>query len=46
MREITVASTIQRLLQSIVRIGGDFEWLPSGDGSVSMVIEDVSISGT
>ncbi|MEI2638555.1 MAG: TldD/PmbA family protein [Microthrixaceae bacterium] len=46
VREITVASTIQRLLQSIVRIGGDFEWLPSGDGSVSMVIEDVSISGT
>lgn len=46
VRELTVASTIQRMLQNIMTVGGDFEWLPSGDGAVSLVIDDVSISGT
>lgn len=46
VRELTVASTIQRLLQNIVTVGSDFEWLASGDGAVSLVIDDVSISGT
>ena len=45
VREITAASTIQRLLQNIVAVGGDFEWLPSGDGAATLVIEDVSIAG-
>lgn len=46
VRELTVASTIQRMLQNIITVGEDFEWLPSGDGAVSLVIDDVSISGT
>ena len=46
VREVTVASTIQRLLLDIVEVGGDFEWLTSGDGSCSLVIGDVSVSGT
>ena len=28
VREVTVASTLQRMLQSVVHIGGDVEWLP------------------
>lgn len=45
VRELTVASTIQRLLQNITIVGDDFEWLPSGNGALSLVIDDVSISG-
>jgi PmbA protein len=45
VREMTVASTLQRLLLDIVEVGGDFEWLPGGDGACSLVIGDVSISG-
>jgi len=46
VREVTVASTIQRLLLDVVEVGGDLEWLPGGDGSCSLVIEDVSVAGT
>lgn len=46
VRELTVASTIQRLLHDIVAVGADFEWLPSGNGAVSLVVDDVSISGS
>lgn len=46
VRELTVASTLQRLLGDISEVGGDFEWERSGDGGCSLVIEDVSISGS
>ena len=46
VKEITLASTLQRMLLDIVEIGGDLEWLPSGDAAASMVIGDVSLSGT
>lgn len=45
VREITLASTLQRLLLDIVEIGGDGEWLPSGDFLASLVIADVALSG-
>ena len=45
VREMTLASTIQRLLLDIVEVGGDREWLPSGDAAASLVIGDVSMSG-
>lgn len=46
VREVTIASTIQRLLLDIREVGGDFEWLPGGTGSCSLVIDDVSLSGS
>jgi PmbA protein len=45
VREITIASTLQRLLLDIRAVGADLEWLPSGTGSCSLVIDDVSLSG-
>lgn len=45
VRELTLASTIQRLLLDIAEVGGDLEWLPSGHGAASLVITDVSVSG-
>ncbi len=46
VRETTIASTLQRLLLDISEVGGDFEWLPGGSGGCSLVIDDVTVSGT
>jgi PmbA protein len=46
VREMTIASTIQRLLLDIREVGGDFEWTPGGSGACSLVIDDVSVSGS
>lgn len=45
IREFTIASTLQRLLQDVQMIADDLRWLPSGDAFPSVVIGDVSISG-
>ncbi len=45
VREVTIASTLQRLLLGIEAVGADREWLPSGMGSVTLVIGDVALSG-
>ena len=36
VRELTMASTLQRLLLDVVAVGDDFEWLPSGSGACSL----------
>lgn len=46
VREVTIASTLQRLLLDIREVGADLEWLPGGTGSATIVIDDVSLSGT
>jgi PmbA protein len=45
VREFTIASTLQRMLQDVVEIGGDVEWLPMGAAGLSLVIRDVTMSG-
>ena len=45
VRELTLASTIQRLLLDIAEVGGDLEWLTSGHAAASLVIPDVAVSG-
>ncbi len=45
VRELTLASTLQRLLLDVAEVGGDFEWLRSGHGGASLVIPDVAVSG-
>ena len=45
VREATIASTIQRLLTHIRAIGADLEWQPGGIGAVTLVIDDVTLSG-
>ena len=45
VRELTLASTIQRLLLDISEVGGDLEWLTSGHAAASLVIPDVAVSG-
>lgn len=45
VREVTIASTLQRMLLDVVAVGGDLEWQPGGTGAVSLAIGDVSLSG-
>ncbi|CAN5734113.1 TldD/PmbA family protein [soil metagenome] len=45
VREITLASTLQRLLLDVTAVGADLEWLPGGTGATSLVIDDVAMGG-
>jgi PmbA protein len=45
VREVTIASTLQRLLLDIVAVGAELEWLPSGSGCAALLIGEVALSG-
>jgi PmbA protein len=45
VREITIASTLQRMLLGVVAIGSDLERLPSSAAGLTVAIDDVSMSG-
>ena len=45
VREVTVASTLQRLLLDMAAVGGDVEWTPGGTGAAALVIPGVTLSG-
>lgn len=46
VREVTIASTLPRLLLDLVAVGSEIEWLPGGSGSAALVFEGVSLSGS
>ncbi|MEY2460940.1 MAG: PmbA protein [Acidimicrobiaceae bacterium] len=46
LREFTIASTLQRILHDVLAVGGDIEWLPMAAAGVSLVIGDVTVSGS
>lgn len=46
IREVTIASTIQRLLADVVEVGSDLEWLPMSAAGMTLAIADVTMSGT
>jgi len=45
VREVTVASTLQRMLQSVVAIGNDLRWLPGVAAGQTLAIADMALSG-
>ncbi|MGZ4730102.1 MAG: metallopeptidase TldD-related protein, partial [Acidimicrobiales bacterium] len=45
VREFTIASTLQKMLKDVVSVGNDLEWLPMSAAGVSLVIDEVTISG-
>ena len=45
VREITVASTLQRMLHSIVAIGADLRWLPGSAAGQTLAIAEMQLSG-
>jgi len=46
VREVTVASTLLRMLLEIAGIGSDLVWLPGGAAGLTLLIGEMSISGT
>jgi PmbA protein len=46
VRGFTIASTLQRMLHDVVEVGGDVEWLPMRAAGVSLVMRDVTMSGS
>jgi PmbA protein len=45
VREVTVASTLQRMLQSVLEIGSDLRWLPGVAAGQTLAIADMTLSG-
>jgi PmbA protein len=45
VRELTVASSIQRMLLGAVAVGNDVEWLPSRAAGLTLAISEMSMSG-
>ena len=46
VREFTVASTLQRMLLDVLEVGGDVDWLPMRAAGVTLVIGDMTMSGS
>jgi PmbA protein len=45
VREVTIASTLQRMLQSVLHVGCDVEWLPGAAAGQTLAIADMALSG-
>lgn len=46
IREATIASTLPRLLTDIRSVGADLTFLPGGTGAATLVVDNVSLSGS
>lgn len=46
VREVTIASTIQKMLLNVVAVGSDLEWLPGIASGVTLAIADMAMSGS
>jgi PmbA protein len=45
VREFNNATTLQKMLKDVVAVGNDTEWLPMSAAGVTLVIDDVTVSG-
>jgi PmbA protein len=45
IREVTVASTLQKMLLDVIHIGADVEWLPGVAAGQSVAVEGLALSG-
>jgi PmbA protein len=45
VREITIASTIQRMLHDVVHVGNDLRWLPGGGAGMTLLVGEMSVAG-
>jgi len=46
VREFTIASTLQRMLHDVQAVGNDLQFLPMNAAGVSLVVADVTLSGS
>lgn len=45
VREVTVASTLQRMLLDVSHVGNDVEWLPGNAAGQTIAIGEIAVSG-
>ena len=45
VREVTIASTLQRMLHDIVHVGSDLEWLPGSAAGMTLLLDEMSVAG-
>ncbi|MBK5289044.1 MAG: TldD/PmbA family protein [Acidimicrobiia bacterium] len=45
VREITIASTLQRMLLDVLALGSDLTWLPGGTAGLTLLIGDMTMAG-
>jgi PmbA protein len=46
VRELTVASTLQRMLLDLSHVGNDVEWLPGNAAGQTLAINEIAVSGS
>lgn len=46
IREVTIASTLPRMLQDVVEVGSDLTWLPGGAAGVTVLVGEMALSGS
>ena len=46
VREVTVASTLQRMLLDLVEVGADRRWLPGSSAGATVLIGEMQVSGS
>ncbi len=46
VREFTIASTLQKMLQDVRAVGSDLQFLPMSAAGVTLVVDDLTISGS
>ncbi|MGO9458170.1 MAG: TldD/PmbA family protein [Acidimicrobiales bacterium] len=46
VREVTVASTLQKMLLSLLHVGADIEWLPGIAAGQTLAVGDMQLSGS
>lgn len=45
VREVTIASTLPRMLLDIAEVASDLTWLPGGAAGVTLLVADMSLAG-
>jgi PmbA protein len=45
VREVTIASTLQRMLHDVVHVGADLTWLPGNAAGMTLLLDEMSVSG-
>ena len=45
VREVTIASTLQRMLLDVVEVGSDLTWLPGGGAGLTLLVTEMTMSG-
>jgi PmbA protein len=45
VREVTIASTLLRMLLDVAEVGSDLTWLPGGSAGLTLLLSDMTMSG-